>query len=327
MDDELIFDDEFGDEFEEKEFSNENNEETHDQENSESSISQDDGDLTTEVLKLKGISDPSKIKFEDTSGAIIERDWNSLTKEEQLNILAGEIEETNDLDEQEILLLNEIRESGLTPQQYLSQFIPQEQSKTYDIDEFSDDELYALDLLQKAGSDISDEEITEALEAAKKNENLFKKTVDGLRTEYKRLQDEEEQRIQSQQIQQQQQQFDAFANTIVEQVQSMDSFMGQPLEMSSEDTNNLLDFMLNLDDNGFSEFGKALNNPKVFTKAAFWILNEKEISKELNNQIQETYRRGYEQAKKDLEQSNLVITKPTSQRRTSQDEFVDDEDW
>lgn len=323
-DDELIFDDEF-DEIDSQEQSAQQQ-----SVNEESKIDEEStDDLTSEVLKLKGISDPSKIKFEDTTGAIIERDWNSLTKEEQLNILAGEIEETNDLDEQEIQLLNEIRQSGLSPQEYLSQFIPQEQPKVYDIDEFSDDELYALDLLQKAGSDISDEEITEALEAAKKNENLFKRTVDGLRTEYKRLQDEEEQRIQSQQLEQQQQQYNVFANTIMNRVQNMDSFMGQPLELSQNETDNLLNFMLALDDNGVSEFGKALNNPEIFTKAAFWILNEEEITKELNNQIQENYRRGYEQAKKDLEnnKSNLVITKPTSQRRTSQDEFVDDEDW
>lgn len=323
-DDELIFDDEF-DEIDSQEQPTQQQPVTE-----ESKIDEEPtDDLTSEVLKLKGISDPSKIKFEDTTGAIIERDWNSLTKEEQLNILAGEIEETNDLDEQEIQLLNEIRQSGLSPQEYLSQFIPQEQPKVYDIDEFSDDELYALDLLQKAGSDISDEEITEALEAAKKNENLFKRTVDGLRTEYKRLQDEEEQRIQSQQLEQQQQQYNIFANTIMNRVQNMDSFMGQPLELSQNETDNLLNFMLALDDNGVSEFGKALNNPEIFTKAAFWILNEEEITKELNNQIQENYRRGYEQAKKDLEnnKSNLVITKPTSQRRTSQDEFVDDEDW
>lgn len=322
-DDELIFDDEF-DEIDSQEQSTQQQSVTDESKTDDESTD----DLTSEVLKLKGISDPSKIKFEDTTGAIIERDWNSLTKEEQLNILAGEIEETNDLDEQEIQLLNEIRQSGLTPQEYLNQFIPQEQPKVYDIDEFSDDELYALDLLQKAGSDISDEEITEALEAAKKNENLFKRTVDGLRTEYKRLQDEEEQRIQSQQLEQQQQQYNVFANTIMDKVQNMNSFMGQPLELSQNETNNLLNFMLALDDNGVSEFGKSLNNPEIFTKAAFWILNEEEITKELNNQIQENYRRGYEQAKKDLEnKSNLVITKPTSQRRTSQDEFVDDEDW
>jgi hypothetical protein len=39
-------------------------------------------DLTTEVLRLKGIADPEKIKFEDETGAIVEKPWNSLSREE-----------------------------------------------------------------------------------------------------------------------------------------------------------------------------------------------------------------------------------------------------
>nr|DAH81625.1 MAG TPA: hypothetical protein [Bacteriophage sp.] len=34
------------------------------------------------MLKLRGISNPDKIKFEDESGAVTERSWDSLTKEE-----------------------------------------------------------------------------------------------------------------------------------------------------------------------------------------------------------------------------------------------------
>ena len=48
---------------------------------------QQDEDLTTEVLRLKGITDPGKIKFEDETGAIVERAWDSLSREEQINIL------------------------------------------------------------------------------------------------------------------------------------------------------------------------------------------------------------------------------------------------
>jgi hypothetical protein len=45
--------------------------------------------------------------------------------------------------------------------------------------------LYVLDILEKVGSDnVTDEELTEALENAKQNELLFKKTVEGLRSQY-----------------------------------------------------------------------------------------------------------------------------------------------
>ena len=157
-------------------------------------------DFTTKVLNTLGISDPSKIKFQDTTGAVIERDWNSLTEAEQLNIIAGNREEApkNDLSEDEIELLNAIRNSGSSVQDYLNTYMemnaPQQpQQPSYKIDELSDDEVYALDLLEKVGSDnITDEEIDAAIANAKQNETLYKKTVEGLRNEYIRLQQERE---------------------------------------------------------------------------------------------------------------------------------------
>jgi hypothetical protein len=72
FDDELIFDDEFlDDETPVQEPSSDHEEEP-----------QEDIDLTSEILRLKGISNPDKIKFEDETGAIIERSWNNLSKEE-----------------------------------------------------------------------------------------------------------------------------------------------------------------------------------------------------------------------------------------------------
>jgi hypothetical protein len=64
----------------------------------------------------------------------------------------------------------------------------------------SDEDVYALDILQKVGSDnISDEELDAALEAAKSNETLFKKTVEGLRAEYARKEQEQVQMQQNEQ--------------------------------------------------------------------------------------------------------------------------------
>jgi uncharacterized membrane protein len=128
------------------------------------------------MLRLRGISNPDKIKFEDENGAVIERSWNTLTKEEQLNILSGNEPEETQLDDDEIDLLNAIRSSGMNVVEYLSslqQNIPVSTPK-YKIDELSDDDLYVLDILEKVGGDnITDEELTEALAAAKTNEKLF----------------------------------------------------------------------------------------------------------------------------------------------------------
>lgn len=290
---------------------------------------QPDEDLTTEVLRLKGITDPGKIKFEDETGAIVERAWDSLSREEQINILIDQEVEQQDFNDSELQLINTIRESGMTPDEYIQSLLPEtEPTKRYKVDDLSDDEVYALDLLHKVGSDISDEEINQALELAKQNEGLFKKTVEGLRKEYIRLQEDEEAQIANEKAAREEAAYNRFADSIKGQIKELDSFAGQPLQLSDDDIEDLSSFMLELDDQGLSAFGRAMNDPSLFTRAAFWILNEDKIVEELNQQIQDNYRRGYEQAKMDLQgKSKLVFNKPTSQKKTTDDVFIDDEDW
>jgi len=66
----------------------------------------------------------------------------------------------------------------------------------------SDEDLYAFDILNKVGSDnITDEELDAAIEQAKSNDKLFKKTVEGLRADYlKREQENQERLINEQQF-------------------------------------------------------------------------------------------------------------------------------
>ena len=286
-------------------------------------------DLTTEVLKLRGISDPEKIKFEDETGAVTERSWSSLTKEERLNILAGEFEDDeNSLSDSEINLLNTIRDSGLSVEEYLNSLQqPAPQQQSYKIDELSDEEVYALDLLEKIGSDnITDEELQSAVNAAKQNENVFKKQVESLRKEYIKLQEDEEARAAQEQAIRYEEAYNKFATSIQNEINDLTSFAGQDLELSKEDTEELTSFMLNLDDNGVSEFGKKLQNPKVFTEAAFWILYKDQIIEELSKQMQNNYKKGFEAGKLDAAKSTPVVVKPTKQLSTDHT-FVDDDDW
>lgn len=329
FDDVIFEDDEFGDIDlgQQKPEGNEGDQPTGQQKPS----AQPDEDLTTEVLRLKGITDPGKIKFEDETGAIVERAWDSLSREEQINILIDQEVEQQDFDDSELQLINTIRESGMTPDEYIQSLLPEtEPTKRYKVDDLSDDEVYALDLLHKVGSDISDEEINQALELAKQNEGLFKKTVEGLRKEYIRLQEDEEAQIASEKAAREEAAYNKFADSIKGQIKDLNSFAGQPLQLSDDDIEDLSSFMLEIDDQGLSAFGRAMNDPALFTKAAFWILNEDKIVEELNKQIQDNYRRGYEQAKADLQgkpKPKLVFNKPASQKKTTDDVFIDDEDW
>lgn len=291
-------------------------------------------DLTTEVLKLRGISNPDKIKFEDESGAITERSWDSLTKEEQINILADQREDqrtNNDLAEDEIELINAIRNSGMSVQDYIQTITPQinQPQDTNQFDAMSDEDLYAFDILNKVGNDnITDEELDAALEAAKANETLFKKTVEGLRQQYNRLQEEQKQNIANQQQAVAQQRYQAFANVVNNQIDNFNSFAGQPIQLSNQDKDNLSEFMLALDEDGSSALGKALQDPRLLTKAAFWLLNEQELIAELQKQQQDAYTRGYNAGKGDILNKSKFVFKPTKQATSKKDESIwDSDDW
>lgn len=288
--------------------------------------SSDDTDLTADLLRMKGIKDTSKIKFADESGAIVERDWNTLSRNEQLAILSDQEAEDTALDQDEVSLINAIRNSGMSVNGYMQRAVTAAQptaQPSYRINELSDDEVFALDLLDKVGSDnISDDEIDEALANAKQNPNLFKKTVDGLRSEYMRLQKDEEAREANNLAAQKRAAYNQFASAVGREIQGFNSFGGQDLELSPEDQEELAAFVLNLDDHGMSAFGRAITRPDMLTKAAFWLLNEQKITEELTKQMQNTYKRGYEQAKRDL--SSTVVTRKS---RKSPDTFVDDDEW
>lgn len=283
---------------------------------------QQENDLTQEVLRMNGITDLNKIKFEDESGAIVERSWDSLTREEQLGILTGQTAEEDELSQEEIDLLNNLRQSGLSVEDWLQSLMPTQQP-SYKIDDLSDEDVYALDLLEKVGEEnITDEELAEAIENAKKNEALFKKTVEGLRKEYIKLQQDEEARAEQEYAAQQQEMYNNWSASIIDQIQGLNSFAGQDLELSDEEKQNLANYTLQIDNNGTSAFGRDLQNPQLFAEAAFWLLNKEAIAEELTKQIQDSYKRGFEAGKRG--NSQVVFTKPKS---TNTDDFVDDEDW
>jgi len=66
-----------------------------------------------------------------------------------------------------------LRQSGLTPQQYLES-LQQPVEPSYKIDDLSDDEVYLLDLESRVG-ELTDEQAAELLNSAKANEEIYKK--------------------------------------------------------------------------------------------------------------------------------------------------------
>ncbi len=291
--------------------------------NYEEPVDDEDDAFTAEVLRLKGIQDPSRIKFEDASGAIIERDWNSLSDSERLNILANGEDPERDLEEDEIQLINFLRQNNLTPQQYvqaiqgqaaqqaLEQY-QQTQPPVYEIDSLSDDELFALDLLEKVGEEnITDEELQEALEHAKENETLFAKQIEGLRASYKNLEDQQKYDAEQAANAQMEQQYQDFSNQVLNEINTFNSFANQEIELSTDDKNDIANYMLTRRETGISDFYQDIQNPAVATQAAFWLLRGPEVLSEMENQVRAAYQRGFNMGKANNSVPRVTPKTPT----------------
>lgn len=294
----------------------------------------------SELLKSKGIEDPTKIKFENENGEIEEVDWNSLELQDKLSILNSSTEDNDEgLDASEIELINAIRESELSPAEYL-QYLQrtsienyiqnaQSQDAVYSVDQYSDEELYVMDQMSRLG--ITEEEAMEALERAKSNEALFTKQMGALRNEYKKA---EEESLQYSRLKQQQDaldQFNEFAEKIEDSIINFKEFSGYPLNMDDDDMQDLYNFITGTDNAGNSWFGKALSDPDTVVRMAWFELNGDKMiqdtveyfQKEIAKVRQESYQKGLNAAKKD---ATTVTYKPKGKSKSQQtfDDLDDD---
>ena len=77
-------------------------------------------DFVASLLRSRGIEDKSRVKFETEDGNIEEVDWDQLSNDDKLNIINSSNESIEDgLDDSEKQLLSAIRNSGMTPAEYL----------------------------------------------------------------------------------------------------------------------------------------------------------------------------------------------------------------
>lgn len=269
-------------------------------------------DIITLLLKDKNIADPTKIKFEDEEGNIQERDWNTLTKEEQLNILkTSPEEEDNSLDEDEIGLINQIRLNQMTPQEFIAAIKQQgaaeyaqtiEKSQDTRIDDLTDEDLFILDL-QSRVEDITDEEAQQALDRAKQDSTLFQKQMKGIRDEYKRIEEERNQMEALEQEQKDSEQFEEFKNSVLDSIQSFDKVGSLDITMEDDDMNEVANFILSTDSAGVNYLAKALNDPQTLVRMAWFALKGEEaidsITEYFTEEIKKVSQAKYEQGLKD----------------------------
>lgn len=238
-------------------------------------------DLLTTYLKSRGITDPTKLQYENDEGEIEEKDFNSLSKEEQMTILQ-ELS-SSDYTDYEKEVINYLRANNTDLQgvinyfqnkaieDYLAQNPNTVNQKSYTIDDYSDDELYVADLAAKF-PEFSEEELNSKLESAKMNEELFKKEVDTLRTFYKA----EEDRQAEEAKQKEQQDYENLQNTLLNTLNGFNEVVldttdpqSDSLEIEDTDKQAMLQYLLEQDKDGQSQFDKDLSDPAALIEIAW----------------------------------------------------------
>lgn len=265
---------------------------TEDDINSQKEDTSDNKDFITSFLNEYGIKD-RKITYENDDGTTNEVDFNDLDSNEKFNILKELA--TPNLSKDEINVINYLRANNATIQDvinyyankavedYISQNGPAQ--KHYEINDFSDDELYVADLRSQYDN-MTDDEIKADLEAAKENEELFKKKVETIRKRYI----EEEEASNKARIQEQENQFNNFKQALESQLDnfneiSMDykDHQADSLQIEDSEKDNIYNYILNLDENGTSQFFKDLNNPRKLIELAWFSLYGKEAISDISN--------------------------------------------
>ena len=291
-----------------------------------------DSDVVDFLLKSKGISDKSKIKYENDFGEIEEVDWNNLSRKDKLNIInTREQQDVDQLYDDEIQLINHIRSSNMSPQEYL-QYVAydsinrytQNAQNSYSIDQYSDDELYLLDLVQKVGQEnLTEDKALKELEKAKEDKDLFTKKVAAIRDEYKNLEESQRQQYQQQAQAQYQAQYQQFANTVAQSIDNFGDFSGMNFELTPEDKQELYEFIMGTDSAGVSILGKAFNDPRTLVNAAWFALNSQKIFDDINNyfseEIKNVRKQSYQQGVEDAQNGKVktrsqVVTKPKTSK-------------
>lgn len=155
---------------------------------------------------------------------------------------------------------------------------------------------------------MTDEQIEQALTNAKFNEDLYKKQVDGIRNEYKQREEEEAAAEQQDYEMQQAQAYNIYQNNVVNAIQNFNSLGNLDINMEDADKEQLAAFMLGQDQDGMNYFYKAIQDPNLAIRAAWFMLNGEDainnISDYFINEIKRVSETRYQQGLADAQRGN-----------------------
>lgn len=311
------------------------NEKTDDQTPEDNDAEPGDDDLLTRILESKGIN-PEAVRIQNQEGEVEEVNFYDLSPEEQLDLVNDTYSPQEDfsLEEDEIGFLNHLRDNNLSVNDYLEYYKRQvieeyqngiQDNTVYDIDSFSDDELFIADLKDKI-PDLTDEEAMQQLDIEKQNESLFAKKMTGIRSQLK-----ERERLASEQAEREaqaeaDQRAAAYEDMIVKTIQENDSIQfganGESITLSEDDMNEIASFILDSDAAGVRYIAKALNDPKKLVDMAWYAMKGEEalskIADYYKKKIAEVgktnYEKGFNDAKAGRPAAKSTVRRPQNQK-------------
>ena len=266
---------------EETEESEEDEEFEESEESEESEAPVFEGNALYSFLQTRGVKDPTKLVFSNEDGSTEEVDFATLTPEEQLDIL----QQVTDpgLTEDEINTVNYLRKNQMSMAQVMEAYAQQKlnaylnehpediHQKTYAIDDYTDDDLYLVDLKRRY-PDFTDEEILSKLDEAKKNETLFAKETEILRNAYKAQEDQAE----AERVQLEQQQAEDLRNNLIAAASNFNEVQldytddeSDSLVIEDADKQQMISYILDQDADGKSQLVKDLENPDTLIELAW----------------------------------------------------------
>lgn len=292
-------------------------------------VSKEQDDFISNLLKRVGIEDKNNILYEE-DGNMVPKTWDDLDLEDKLNIVTYHEDPETGLDDSEIQLINTIRNSNMTPEDYIK-YISESSVKKYlensnseytptsSVDDLEDDVLFVSDIIQKVGEEnVTDDELKEILDNAKANPTLYKKQVEAIRKEYKQLEESDKQSQIEYQRQVQLENYNRYAEAIENSIRSFNRFGDIDIEMSEDEMENLYNYLIALDDTGNSKFSRVMQNPDNVVKLAWLALNGDQMLREINDQYSKQLSK-IKNEKKDTSNNKQTSSLYINNNRKSQD--------
>lgn len=262
-------------------------------------------DIITSLLKMRGIENPDEIQYLNDNDEIERVKFSDLPLEDQLNILKG----TPDYNDDEIQTINFLRENDISfedavkyyQRKAVEEYIASNTEQQYSIDDFSNDELFIADLREKF-PEMTQEELTEALELEQSNPSLFEKKMSRLRQEYKSLEDAALEEAKAAEESQRENEYNQFKSSILNAANNIENIGGIDLEL--QDKEEIASFILARDPNNQTKLSKALADPENVFKVAWFLSKGPEAFDMLHNYYEN-----------ELKKKSRQVSQPSSQSK------------